>query len=435
MRIAVIGAGISGSLAARLLSTKHEVTLFEANRYAGGHANTVDVELGGQRFAVDTGFMVFNRQTYPHFCQLLKLLDVHVQLSDMSFSVRNSNTGLEYQGSSLNGLFARRRNAFNAAYCKMLLDIVRFNRRATSAVTTGKIDDQMTVGDFLDECRIGGRFVTDYLVPMSAAIWSANPETILGFPARFMLGFFANHGLIQVRNRPQWLTIPGGSRRYVAALLAPLGEQVRLGTPVSSVTRTGDGVTVQLEDGLPESFDQVVFATHADQTLRMLGDATPTEQELLRAFPYQPNEAVLHTDSSLMPSCQRAWASWNYHIPRGEQLTASVTYDLSRLQNHASPEPILLTLNETESIDPDKVIRKFTYHHPGYSQASIAAQRRHSEISGENKTHYCGAYWGYGFHEDGVNSALAVARYFDLDLDSCTAASMKASLATADTGR
>ena len=435
MQIAVIGAGVSGSLAARLLSAEHEVTLFEANAYPGGHANTVDVQLGDARFAVDTGFMVFNRQTYPHFSRLLQLLKIPSRRSDMSFSVQNSNSGLEYQGSSINGLFAQRRNAFSPAFCKMLLDIVRFNRCASAAVATGEIDDRDTVGDFLQRCNIGSRFVDNYLVPMSAAIWSANPESILGFPAKFMLGFFRNHGLIQISNRPQWLTIPGGSRRYVAALLAPLGDRLRLGCPVAAVTRSEDGVTVVPEDGPPERFDQVVMASHADQTLRMLADATAAEQEVLQAFPYQKNEAVLHTDTSMMPSKRRAWASWNYRVPCGDQQSASVTYDLSRLQKHDSPEPILLTLNETESIDPTRVIRRFTYHHPGYGQSSIDAQRRHAEVSGVNNTHFCGAYWGYGFHEDGVKSALAVARTFGLDLDSCTAASTREPSATVAIGQ
>ena len=435
MRIAVIGAGISGGLTARLLSARHEVTLFEANSYAGGHANTVDVQFDDATFPVDTGFMVFNRQTYPHFCRLLEILKIPAQASDMSFSVRNNNTNLEFQGSSLNGLFAQRLNALNPSFGKMLWDIVRFNRRASAAVASGGVDAKETVGDFLQRWKIGGRFISDYLVPMSAAIWSANPETILDFPARFMLGFFANHGLIQISNRPQWFTIPEGSRRYVTALLAPLREQVRLNTPVSSVTRSVDDVTVEPVGGPPETFDQVVFAIHADQTLRLLTDATPSEREVLGEFPYQSNDAVLHTDTTLMPNNRRAWASWNYHIPCGDRRTASVTYDLSRLQNHESPEPILLTLNDTQSIDPSRVIRRFTYHHPGFSQSSVAAQQRYNEISGANNTHYCGAYWGYGFHEDGVNSALAVAAQFDLSLESCKAVSTKASLATVASGQ
>lgn len=424
-RIAVIGTGISGSLAARLLAARHEVTVFEANDYPGGHANTVDVELAGQVFPVDTGFMVFNRRTYPNFCRLLELLEVPSQPSNMSFSVRCHRTGLEYQGSSLNGLFAQRGNLLRPQFWKMLADIVRFNRRALAAVQTGELTDGRTVGDFVRECGCGQAFVEHYLVPMAAAIWSSKPEAILDFPAEFMIGFYANHGLLQLRNRPQWRTILGGSRSYVQTLLEPIRDNVRLSAPIESVTRTPEGVYVTPRDSATEHFDEVVFATHADQTLRMLNDATQQEVEILQAFPYQENEAVLHTDVMQLPSRRRAWASWNYQLPAAQHQVASVTYDLSRLQKHASPKPILLTLNPCRHIQPGTILRRFTYHHPAYSQASIAAQGRFAEINGRNRTHFCGAYWGYGFHEDGVNSALAVAAHFGIDLNACTVASTK----------
>ena len=433
MRIAVIGSGISGSLAARLLASEHEVTLFEANAYLGGHANTVDVQMPGETYPVDTGFMVFNRRTYPNFCHLLNLLGVPVQNTDMSFSVRSSRTGVEYQGSSLGGLFAQRRNILSPSFWKLLRDILRFNSRGTIAAEAG-IDDRITVADFLQESSLGKRFIQEYLVPMAAAIWSSSPESILQFPARFMVGFFANHGLMQVRNRPQWLTIPGGSRTYLQALLAPLTDSIRLNCPIAAVQRNARGVEVHPEFAASETFDHVVLATHADQTRRMLLDASPRERELLDAFPYQANEAILHTDIRLMPTRRQAWASWNYHICSNEKTVASVTYDLSRLQNHDSAVPILLTLNETESIDPDHILQRFVYHHPAYTSRSIAAQSRHAEISGRLNAHYCGAYWGYGFHEDGVNSALAVAKYFGIDLKACTAASTKASSATVAIG-
>ena len=425
MRIAIIGTGISGSLAARLLASEHDVTVYEANGYPGGHANTVDVSLGGRSFQVDTGFMVFNRKTYPNFCRLLEILDVKSQPSDMSFSVRCSRSGLEYQSMSLNGLFAQRSNALRPSFLGMLRDIARFNRLSAQAVRSGELKDGRTVGNFLRQCDVGKPFVQNYLTPMAAAIWSAEPGSILDFPAEFMIGFFANHGLIQLRNRPQWRTIVGGSRQYVAALLSPISARVRLHTPVRSVTRSPEGVLVTASDGTVKLFDRVVLATHADQTLGLLADATETEREVLSAFPYQSNEAVLHTDTRLLPRRRRAWASWNYHVRTGSEGCASVTYDLSRLQRHDTPTPILLTLNETTSIDPAKVLRRFTYHHPAYSRGSIAAQQRHTEISGQNKTHYCGAYWGYGFHEDGVNSALAVARDFGIGLEACTVASTR----------
>jgi predicted NAD/FAD-binding protein len=435
MRIAIIGTGISGSLTTRLLSTQHDVTVFEANSYPGGHTNTVDVSVFGNQYQVDTAFMVFNRQTYPNFCRLLQLLQIKSQPSDMSFSVRCSKTGLEYQGSSLNGLFAQRLNSVRPAFLRMLRDIGRFNRRGKAAAVSGELKDGRTVGDFLRECRVGKQFVEQYLVPMAAAIWSTRPEVILSFPADFMLGFFANHGLMQIRNRPQWRTVTGGSRNYVSALLGPIERCLRLRCPIASVSRSPEEVSVTPVDGLPEFFDEVVFATHADQSLKMLADPTPSERQILSTFPYQSSEAVLHTDDRLLPQRKKAWASWNYHIPPGPGHAASVTYDLSRLQSHDTPSPLLLTLNETSSIEPTKILQSFTYRHPAYSRKSITAQRRFSDISGRNRTHYCGAYWGYGFHEDGVNSALAVARHFGIELEACTAASTKAPLPTAAANR
>ncbi|QEG40965.1 NAD(P)/FAD-dependent oxidoreductase [Roseimaritima ulvae] len=426
MRVAVIGTGISGSLAARLLASQHHVTVFEASPYGGGHANTVDVWIDGRCYCLDTGFMVFNRRTYPNFCRLLEMLETPSQLSDMSFSVRCGKTGLEYQGSSLNGVLAQRSNCLRPSFLRMLRDIGRFNRLGTAAAESGELRDGRSVGQFLRQCGVGQRFIDHYLVPMAAAIWSSKPRDILGFPAEFMLGFFANHGLMQIRDRPRWRTIVGGSRNYVDALLAPLRGRIHFGCPVQSVLRTEDGVFVIPAIGPSLQFDQVVFASHADQTLKMLADPTPREQEILGAFPYQRNTAVLHLDASLLPRRKRAWASWNYHIPAAGNSTAAVTYDLSRLQNHDSNVPILLTLNSTDAIDADKVLRTFDYAHPAYSAASINAQQRFQEISGHRRSHFCGAYWGYGFHEDGVNSALAVARHFGIGLDACTAASTKA---------
>jgi predicted NAD/FAD-binding protein len=424
MRIAIIGTGISGSLVARLLASRHHVTVYESNGYPGGHANTVDVELDGRTYPVDTGFMVFNRRTYPQFCRLLELLEIASQDSDMSFSVGCQRSGLEYQGSSLNGLFAQRGNLLRPSFWRMLSDILRFNRRGMLAAASDRLQDGRTVNDFLQECGVGHRFVRHYLVPMAAAIWSSDPRAILDFPARFMIGFFANHGLMQLRDRPQWRTILGGSRRYVTALLEPIRDQVRLRSPVTSVKRSDRYVSVTEASGRIDDYDEVVFASHADQTLRMLGDATLAEQQILQAFPYQPNQAVLHTDIRMLPRRRRAWASWNYRIPDSDEQAASVTYDLSRLQNHRSSTPILLTLNPTRPIDESRILRVFDYAHPAFTRASIAAQSRHREISGRNRTHFCGAYWGYGFHEDGVRSALSVAAHFGLGLDACKAASI-----------
>ncbi len=434
-RIAIIGTGISGSLVARLLSTQHDVTVFEANNYPGGHANTVDVSVDGKRLAVDTGFMVFNQRTYPNFCRLLELLEIQSQPSDMSFSVRCDQTGLEYQGSSLNGLFAQRMNLLRPSFLGMLGDIAKFNRLGMKAVATGELKDGRTVHEFVTSCRLGSRFVDQYLVPMAAAIWSSSPQEILGYPAEFMLGFFSNHGLMQLLDRPQWRTIVGGSRNYVETLLEPIWNRIRLCSPVEFVARSENDVIVKSTDGPRERFDEVVFASHADQALDVLADASRVEQHILGAFPYQPNEAILHTDTRQLPSSSRAWASWNYRISAGEQRAASLTYDLSRLQLLDSSTPVLLTLNPRDAISSDKVLRTFNYHHPAYSRESIPAQRRFKETNGQRHTHFCGAYWGYGFHEDGVNSALAVAANFGIGLDACTVASTKEPSRTGVTSR
>ncbi len=429
MRIAVIGTGISGLLSARLLASQHEVHVYEANDYIGGHTNTVDVKVFDNRYSVDTGFMVFNRRTYPNFCRMIELLGVQPQDSDMSFSVRCDRSGLEYQGSSLNGLFAQRSNLFRPRFYRMLRDILQFNRKATECVREDRFDDQTTVGDFVKECGLGDDFVRHYLVPMAAAIWSSPPGQILDFSARFMIGFCHNHGLLQLRDRPQWMTIQGGARTYVNALIKDIRNGIHVSSPVTHVRRSADHVTVTVTteagDAYTEVFDEVVFATHADQTLAILDDATEDERRILGAFPYQPNEAVLHTDKSLLPQRRSAWASWNYTIPDDQHQAVSVTYDLSRLQNHDTPSPILLTLNRTSDIDPRKVLRHIRYTHPAYSLNSIAAQSEHDRINGVRRTHFCGAYWGFGFHEDGVSSALAVARRFGLSLESCTAVSTK----------
>ncbi len=426
MRIAVIGAGVSGGLAARLLALRHEVTLYESQHHAGGHAQTVEVELDGVTHAVDVGFMVFNDRTYPNFCRLLDLLKVESRPSDMSFSVRSLRSGLEYQGGTLRGLFAQRSNAFRPAFLGMIADILRFNRVARRAAQDGSLADGQSLGDFLRRHRFGGRFVDNYLTPMAAAIWSCKPSEIKAFPAEFLVGFFANHGLLQLADRPQWRTVLGGSRTYVRQLLHGLGDRVLLDSPVVEVTRTLDGAAVKTASGDGDVYDQVVFATHADQTLRLLSSATPAERAVLSGFPYQFNHAVLHTDASLLPTRRDAWASWNYRLIGDGAPSATVTYNLSRLQGLVTPTPILLTLNESVSIDPRKVLREFTFAHPAYTAESIASQRRWSDVSGVDRIHYCGAYWGYGFHEDGVRSALSVAKHFGIDLEACTAACMKA---------
>ena len=421
MKIAVVGSGISGMLAARLLSDDHEVHVFEANDYLGGHTNTIEVEVFGRSYALDTGFMVFNHRTYPNFVRMLRWLDIPEQDSDMSFSVRCLRTGLEYQGSSLGGLFAQRRNLARPAFWRMLLDILRFNREALGLVE--QEETTLCLGDFLQRHRFSKPFIEYYLIPMGAAIWSARPRDFREFPARFIVGFFHNHGLLTVRGHPPWKTTPGGAIRYVRALMRPLADRARLGCPVTEVRRREQHVLVSTATTSAQRFDAVVMASHADQTLAILADASDAERDILGAFPYQDNEALVHTDASLLPRRRRAWASWNYGIPRQEGRPVVLTYNLNRLQKHQSPEPLCVTLNQAEAIAPGKLLRRIPYQHPVYSAAALAAQKRYAEINGKRRTYFCGAYWGHGFHEDGVNSALAVAASFGKRWDACTVAS------------
>ncbi len=414
MKIAVIGSGISGLLSARLLAAEHEVHVFEANGYAGGHTSTVEFEAFGSRYAADTGFMVFNDRTYPNFIDMLRMLGVPARCSDMSFSVRCDRSGLEYQGSSLNGLFAQRRNLLRPSFYRMLIDVLRFNRRSLELLRGD--DDELPLGQYLDRNRYSRQFIEHYLVPMGAAIWSAPPDRFLQFPARFIVNFFNNHGLLTVRGHPRWKTVEGGAARYVEALTRPFADRIRLNCPVVSVRRFPDRVAVTWQNGGPEDFDAVVLAAHSDQSLGMLADASAAEQEILGAIGYQRNETVLHVDPSLLPRCRRAWASWNYCIPPEPGRPVVLTYNLNRLQGHSSPDPICVTLNATRSIAPGRILRQIEYHHPVYSRDALAAQKRFEEINGQNRTYFCGAYWGHGFHEDGVNSALAVGRCFGVSM-------------------
>ena len=365
--------------------------------------------------------MVFNHRTYPNFVTMIKLLGVPEQDSDMSFSVRCARSGLEYQGSSLNGLFAQRSNLFRPRFYQMLREILRFNREALRLIE--QEESSLGLGDFLEQHRFGKDFVDYYLIPMGAAIWSARPQDFREFPAQFIVRFLENHGLLTVRGRPQWKTIPGGARRYVAALTSPFAERLRLGCPIQSVSRHTDHVLVCPENQPPERFDAVVMAAHADQTLKMLTDASDAEQAILGSFAYQCNETILHTDVSLLPQRRRAWASWNYLVPAQADRPVVLTYNLNRLQRHQSPETICVTLNDTEAIDPARILRRIEYHHPVYDRAALSAQDRYQEINGQRHTYFCGAYWGYGFHEDGVKSALAVGECFGKRLESCIAAS------------
>lgn len=410
MKIAIIGAGISGLTAAYRLAERHDITLFEANDYIGGHTNTVDVELDGERHAIDTGFIVFNDWTYPNFIKLLDELRVPSRPTLMSFSVRCDRTGLEYNGSSLNGLFAQRRNLFRPSFHRMLRDIMRFNREALALAdkTEARGEGEMTVGEFLTQHRYSREFADQYLLPMGSAIWSCPTGTFECFPIRFIVEFYRNHGLLSVRNRPTWRVIEGGSRTYVAAMTTRFRDRIRLNTPVQRVRRLLNGVEIISQGGTPERFDHVVFACHSDQALHMLTDPTPTETELLGAFPYERNIAVLHFDTAPLPRRRRAWASWNYLIPEKPTAHATVSYCMNLLQHIRSKNVFSVTLNSDDFIAPDKVLRRFEYHHPIFTTQRAAAQARHRELFNANRSSFCGAYWGNGFHEDGVVSALKV---------------------------
>lgn len=416
-KIAVIGAGISGLLSAYLLSREHDVTLFEANEYLGGHTHTKSVQSGGKTYSVNTGFIVYNDWTYPNFIKVMDQLGVASEESEMSFSVRDENTRLEYNGTSLNSLFAQRSNLLKPGFWLMIKDILRFNKQTVEMVENDSISDTQSLGDFVKENGYSDRFVNHYIVPMGSAIWSASVDVMMEFPLKFFLKFFNNHGMLSVDNRPQWRVISNGSRSYIEPLIEPFKDNIYLNTPISEVTRSVDSVLIKTLAGEQHKFDQVVFSCHSDQALAMLTDATELENDILGAIPYQMNEVVLHTDRRLMPKRKLAWAAWNYHIPQRLSEYAMVTYHMNALQNFTdAPDDFMVTLNRTAEIAPGKIIDKYDYAHPVFTMDGIAAQQRHGEINNINRSHFCGAYWFNGFHEDGVNSALRVAKSFGIDL-------------------
>jgi predicted NAD/FAD-binding protein len=405
-RVAIVGAGISGLTVAHLLHARRDITVFEAGSYAGGHTNTVRVDLPDETLDVDTGFIVFNDRNYPNFERLLERLGVASQPSTMSFSVSAVGEDFEYAGTP-RGLLAQPGNLTRPAFVRMVGEYVRFNRDARVLLASG--DDHTSLGDWLAELRYSEAFVRRLIVPQASAVWSADPHQMWTFPARFLVTFFHNHGMLSLTGRPRWRTVAGGSARYVEALTAPFTDRVRLRTPVERIERFDDHVLVTPRGGEPERFDQVVLATHADQSLAMLADASAREHEILGAIPYQPNEAVLHTDRSLLPRRRAAWSSWNYHLLDEPAGPSTVTYHMNTLQRLRSKHELCVTLNRSAAIDPAKVIATIPYAHPVFTAAGWRAQARRAEISGVNRTHYCGAYWRWGFHEDGVVSAQRVA--------------------------
>jgi predicted NAD/FAD-binding protein len=402
MRIAIVGTGIAGLVAAHRLHPEHEIVVYEAGERIGGHTHTVPVAAADGTHWIDTGFIVFNDRNYPHFEALLAELGVATQPSHMGFSVSDGG-GFEYSGTPW-GLFARPRHLVSPAFLGMLREWRRFNREARALI--GMNGTAPSLGHWLEQHGFSRHFVERLIVPQASAVWSADPEQMWSFPASFMAEFFENHGMYSLRNRPQWRTVSGGSRRYVEAIVAPWRHRVRLRAPVRRIERLPGRVRIEADGCESEEFDRVVIATHSDQALALLADPSEAEREVLGAIPYQRNEAALHTDASLMPRRRAAWSSWNFHLTSESAQGTTVTYWMNNLQRLRSRDHYFVTLNRMESIDPEKVIRQISYDHPVYTKEGMAAQARRAEISGARRTHFCGAYWGWGFHEDGVVSAL-----------------------------
>lgn len=414
--IAVIGSGISGLTSAYLLSEKHNVTVFEKNDYLGGHTATVDIEYQGENQTIDTGFIVFNDRTYPNFLRLLFQINIGKQPTEMSFSVHNTQTGLEYNGHTLSTLFAQRSNLFNPKFWSLIFQIIRFNKACKRAYASNDYDLNLTLGDFLKDNNFNDYFAQHYILPMGAAIWSSSLDEMQQFQFKFFVQFFNHHGLLNIADRPQWYVIPGGSRSYINPLIEPFKDNIKLNATIKSVTRLNDKVQILFADESEQEFDEVVFACHSDQSLALLGDASVDEKRILGDIAYSANEVVLHTDIAMLPKRRKAWASWNYQLSDNRSKPASVTYNMNILQGLNSEHTYCVTLNQTDDIAPEHILRKFTYHHPVFNLNSLRGQSQRKKICGVNHTHFAGAYWYNGFHEDGVKSAVDVAARFDCEL-------------------
>ena len=419
MRIAVIGSGISGLAASWLLAQRHDVTLFEANDYFGGHTHTHSVHLAGRDYAVDSGFIVFSRRHYPLFAALLDDLGVDSQPTTMSFSVHHGASGLEYNATSLDTLFCQRRNLLSRRFLGMVHDLLRFYREAPALLHEEAVGP--TLGEYLAAGRYGAAFRDEHLVPMASALWSSPPQQILAFPARYLVQFMANHQMLAVRGRPEWRVVRGGSARYVQALRSRWNVRERLGCPVHALRREAHGVRITHAEGT-EHFEQVILACHSDQALALLTDPSEAERSVLGAIRYQMNEAVLHTDAALLPRNRKAWAAWNAYVPGEPDAPCTVSYCMNLLQSIDAPEPLVVTLNRSAAIDPARVLRTMRYAHPVHTHEALAAQRRRAEIQGLRRTWFAGAYWGWGFHEDGMRSATAVVEALE---GRCAAALMR----------
>ena len=409
MKIAIIGSGISGNTLAYHLNSNHQITLFESNSRVGGHSHTHEIEVSNQKLNVDTGFIVFNKKTYPHFLNLLHELKVPYENSAMSFSVKDSQKDFEYNGTNLNALFAQRKNLISPTFYKMIKEILRFNKNSTLLL---KNNEEISLSEYLDREAYSDFFKKYYILPMGSAIWSSDVKTMMTFPAKFFVRFFDNHGMLNINDRPQWLTITGGSINYVKKLISPFEKKIKLNSQIKSVERKNDHVAIQFHDRT-ERFDWVFFACHSDEALKLIKSPTQDEKNVLKAIPYKDNEVILHFDERFMPRRKLAWAAWNYHVTEDSSSPVSLTYNMNILQNLKTNVPVLVTLNPQEKIDKHKIIKKLSYAHPQYSLKSIEAQSKHHLISGVNRTSFAGAYWGNGFHEDGVKSAIDAIEQFN----------------------
>jgi predicted NAD/FAD-binding protein len=408
VRVAVIGSGISGMAAAYYLSRKHEVSVFEKDSRLGGHTHTVEVDSSRGRLPVDTGFIVHNNRAYPNLQKLFAELGVETQPSDMSFGVHAPATGFEYSSRGLRGYFARLSNTLRPSHYKLFAEMLRFNRTAPRLLDQPGAEN-VSLADFLAEGRYHEVFVERYLYPMASAVWSMSLDAMGSFPAATMIRFFHHHGMLGINTHPKWFVLKGGSRTYIAPLTAPYRERIQAGAGLRNVVRSESGVTLRFSARPEQQFDHVVFACHGDQVLPLLESPTDAERDVLAGFETSANDVCLHTDSRMLPQRASARASWNYRLNGHAGEGATVTYHMNRLQSLPVPEDYCVTLNANGSIRPERVLRRFVYHHPLYTRRAVASQARWKEISGQNRTHFCGAYWFYGFHEDGLNSALRVA--------------------------
>jgi predicted NAD/FAD-binding protein len=410
VKIAIIGSGISGLSCAYLLNPLHDITLFEAAANIGGHTATIAIEHRGENYNIDTGFIVYNDWTYPNFIKLMTELGVESKKTEMSFSVSCKKTGLEYGGNNINTLFSQRKNLFNLKYWRMIKDIMRFNKEAIKDLDSGLLNDDISLGAYLQANNYGQYFITHYLIPMGSAIWSASLKDTLALPLLFFVRFFKNHGLLSVNNRPQWRVLTGGSQAYLKPLTNSFRKKIVTKSNIAAISRNGATATLLFSDGRQEIYDQVIFACHSNQALQLLSDPSEQEKQILAAIPYRDNEVILHTDTRLLPNIKKAWSSWNYHLHQDNDKPPVLSYNMNILQGINAPDTFIVSLNASHLIEPSKIISRHHYAHPCFSLKARHAQQQWGSINGVNNSWFCGAYWNNGFHEDGCSSGIRVAK-------------------------